>query len=113
MWYESWWKNQVLELKKGICVPNSCNTDDVNSIAENLYGIFLKIQLGIQNTNLVFDLIRFGYNYPSLAENIADIKNQLVAYQEPDVKMDVFKCHEHVNGKFIIWILGKSKHKGV
>ena len=74
----------------------------MNSIAENLYGIFLKIQLGIQNTNLVFDLIRFGYNYPTLAENIADIKNQLVAYQEPDVKMDVFKCHEHVNGKFII-----------
>ena len=113
MSYESWRKNQVLELNKGICVPNSCNTDDVNSIAENLYGIFLKIILGIRNTNLVFDLIRFGYNYPTLAENIADIKNQLVAYQEPDVKMDVFKCHEHVNGKFIIWILGESKRKSL
>ena len=103
--------NFIQELNQGICVPNSCITDDVNSIAENLYGIFLKIQLGIQNTNLVFDLIRFGYNYPTLAENIADIKNQLVAYQEPDVKMDVFKCHEHVNGKFIEFMVWTRIHE--
>ena len=54
---------------------------------------------------MVFDLIRFGYNYPTLSENIADIKNSLAAYQEPDVKMNAFKCHEHVNGKFIQFLI--------
>ena len=55
-----------LPFEQGICIPNTCKSDDVNSIASAIYNSFLSVQLTVTNIRLVIDLITFGQNYPTL-----------------------------------------------
>ena len=81
-----------LPLQYGICVPNTCNTDDINNLVHNILEASLSAQIGIG------ELVNpFG---PFVNETRPRLT--LESHNETDhVVESIFRCHEHVSGRVL------------
>ena len=88
-----------MPLEQGICIPNTCQSSDVNQITNELAVKATKLMLSINSLQYSVGLITFRSGYINSVERLEHQEAAVIEAVNKDV-VEHFKCHEQKSEAF-------------